>query len=195
MSAVKVEKQLHVSATPDSVWRTLIDPEAVVCCLPGAALVESSEDGLRHTGTVSVSLGPLGLTYRGTADFVQVDHATRTLEIKARGRETTGPGTVSMSLTATVSPEGTGSRVELSASMQLAGRIVALGRGMIDVVMEETLLVFAACLTRKLDTPAAEPNTAERVEAVIAVEPANPGAVGVLFRALRTWIGRRFGRR
>lgn len=194
MSTLTVTQRLHVGATPDEVWQVLTEPAAIVECLPGATLLESSEDGMRHTGTVSVNLGPLGVTYRGTVEFVDVDHAARRLRLTGRGRERTGAGTVTMSVDAAVSAAPFGSDIDLSASIQLTGRIVSLGRGVVDVVMEETLRVFAACLSQKLD--AGPPLEARPGEASLAprVVVSRAGPIGVVFRALRTWLRRRFTR-
>jgi uncharacterized protein len=194
MSALTVAKRLHVGAEPADVWKVLIQPAAIVECLPGATLLESTEDGRRHTGTVSVNLGPLGVTYRGTAEFVEVDHSARRLSLTARGREKTGAGTVSMSVDADVSAAGFGSDIDLSATIQLTGRIVSLGRGVVDVVMEETLAVFAACLSQKLD--AGPPLEAAPGEVSLAprVVTSRTDALGVLMRAVRTWLRRRFTR-
>jgi uncharacterized protein len=193
MSTVVVAKRLHVGAGPADVWKVLIQPAAIVECLPGATLLESSDDGLHHTGTVSVTLGPLGVTYRGTADFVEIDSSEHRLRLTARGRERTGAGTVAMTVDAAVLAADFGSDIDLEASVQLTGRIVSLGRGVVDVVMEETLTAFAACLSQKLDAgPELIAAPGERSLAPKLVEP-RVGPVGILLRALRTWLRRRFG--
>ena len=46
-------------------------------------------------GQVKVKLGPLSLTYKGTAKFVEKDQANHTIVIEATGKETRGAGTAS----------------------------------------------------------------------------------------------------
>jgi uncharacterized protein len=204
---VTVAKQLHVTAAPADVWAVLVQPAAIVGCLPGATLVDSTEDGLRHTGTVSVNLGPLGVTYRGTAEFVEIDHTARRLRVTARGRESAGAGTVSMLVVADVAAAGSGagSVIDLSASVQLTGRIVSLGRGVVDVVMEETLAAFSACLSQKLDAGdtghvgaggagSGEATSGDAGRALDGEAASATSAFRVLLRACRTWIRRRLAR-
>ena len=49
----------------------------------------------RSTGQVKVKLGPLSLTYKGTAKFTDKDQANHTIAIEATGKETRGAGTAS----------------------------------------------------------------------------------------------------
>ncbi len=161
MANVNVSRTVPVNAPPDTVWSYIVRPERIVGCLPGATLVSSSEDGRRHEGTVSVAVGPLAVAYKGTAEFVEVDDAARRLRVEAKGREKTGAGMVSMTMTAEVAPRDGGSEVRVDAAVQLAGRIVAFGRGMVDAVMEEVLDEFATCLSARLEGEVPQGGAAE----------------------------------
>ena len=150
MSTLNVSERFTVPASPDVVWGHLTEPASVVTCLPGATLDESSEDGRRHKGSITVKLGAFSVSYRGEAEFVTVDDEARRLEIKGKGREKTGAGAVSMTMESTVEPVPEGSEVRVDATIQLAGKIVSFGRGMVDAVAGEVLDAFATCLARKL---------------------------------------------
>lgn len=158
MSSLSIERSFSVDAPPARVWDFLKDPSLVVTCLPGAALVSSSEDGLRHEGTVTVKLGTLSVSYRGTADFVEVDDAKRRLSVRAEGREKAGAGTAQMSMTSEVHEVGDGSEVEIEARVDVTGKLVSLGRGMIGVVSEQVVSDFATNLCRRVS---AEPSVPE----------------------------------
>ena len=60
-----------IPVTIDEAWRVLLDIERVAPCMPGAAL--DTVDGDSFTGTVKVRVGPVGLTYKGEASFVETD--------------------------------------------------------------------------------------------------------------------------
>ncbi|HSM04219.1 MAG TPA: SRPBCC domain-containing protein [Longimicrobiales bacterium] len=150
MSTLNVSERFIVPASPDVVWDHLIEPAAVVTCLPGASLDGSSEDGRTHRGSIAIKLGAFSVSYRGEAEFVEVDEEARRLRIKGKGREKTGAGAVSMTMTSSVTPNEGGSEVTVDATIQLAGKIVSFGRGMVDAVAGEVLDAFASCLARKL---------------------------------------------
>jgi uncharacterized protein len=188
------------------VWTYLIQPSCVVTCLPGAALESSSEDGLRHDGNVTVKLGALSVSYRGTAEFTEVDQGARRLGVRAKGREKTGAGSADMTMVATVHATGAGtSEVELEAAVTVTGKIVTLGRGMIQVVTEQVLDEFTACLASTLaaDAARATGGTGEGAAAAganvsadarpAAPPPAPANGLAILWRALRSWLRRLLG--
>ncbi|MER6925716.1 SRPBCC family protein, partial [Streptomyces spiralis] len=74
----------------DDAWRALLDIERVAPCLPGATVEEY--DGKTVTGSVKVKLGPITVTYKGTAVFEEQDEAARRMVLVASGRETRGQG-------------------------------------------------------------------------------------------------------
>jgi carbon monoxide dehydrogenase subunit G len=200
MSSLTIDRRFSVEAPPDRVWAYLTDPSLVVTCLPGAALVSSSEDGLRHEGTVAVKLGSLGVTYRGTAEFTEVDAERRRLRLRAKGREKAGGGSADMTMTSGVIAAGTGSEVTIEASVTVTGKIVALGRGMIEVVSEQLLTDFTTCLSSRVSQPVEAESHASGAEAggtgpgsaaPAAVEPAN--ALSIFLRALWARLKRLFG--
>ena len=71
---MKLEHDFTVPAPVDEAWRALLDVEKVAPCMPGAAL--TSVDGDDFTGTVKVKVGPIQVTYKGQARFVEKDEAT-----------------------------------------------------------------------------------------------------------------------
>ncbi len=198
MANLSIERRFEVSAPPEDVWAYLTTPELVVTCLPGAELVSSSDDGRSHEGTVTVKLGAMGVSYRGTAEFVEVDASARRLQVRAKGREKTGAGSAEMTMTAQVDAKGGGtSEVSLEAGASVSGKIVTLGRGMIEVVSEQVLSEFVACLSDKLATrggPAADDDPAGQA-APASATPAPANALAILWRALRSWLRRLLGGR
>lgn len=197
MASLTISRRFEVAAPPERVWSYLTTPDLVVTCLPGAALVSSSEDGRTHEGTVAVKLGAMTVSYRGTATFEAVDAGARTLRVKGKGREKTGAGSAEMTMQATVvGKDGAASEVALEASASVSGRIVTLGRGMIEVVSEQVLSEFAACLSEKLAggnaTGGREANPPhEGPDRAGGSPPAN--ALAILWRALRSWLRRLLG--
>src|SRR5688572_7470033 len=55
-------------ASPREVWNLLSDPQAVVECVPGAALGEAHEDG-SFDGSLAVKFGPAKVTFRARIEL------------------------------------------------------------------------------------------------------------------------------
>ena len=118
-----IENEFDVAATPDEVYKLMLDPERVGTCITGAQVTGRREDG-SYDANVTVKLGPVKMTYRGTIAIVESDAAARTATMLAKGAEERGQGTAQATLHMAVTErEGGGSHVKVSADMLVTGRV------------------------------------------------------------------------
>jgi carbon monoxide dehydrogenase subunit G len=154
--AFKIEERFEVNAPVERVWRYLVDPRQVVECLPGAELTGQEDD---HTflGRVTVKVGPVTASYNGRAQLGAVDDATRTVQLTAEGKEKGGAGSAKLRMSSRVSalPNGA-SEVTVDAEVDVAGKIVQFGRGMIESVSKQLFRQFADCVRSTLAHPPAD---------------------------------------
>src|SRR5215471_2777933 len=125
---MQIENEFEVLASPERVYAFLLDVNRVVTCMPGAELSEVV-DPTTFKGRVKIKVGPITVSYNGTARIADRDDASRTATLQAEGRETTGSG--SARATARMSVENAadaGSRVGLATEIHVAGRIANFGR-------------------------------------------------------------------
>ncbi|WP_375500112.1 SRPBCC domain-containing protein [uncultured Jatrophihabitans sp.] len=129
---MKLEHSFTVPTGIDEAWRILLDIEQIGPCMPGAAI--DSVDGDDFTGTVKVKLGPIGLTYKGKASFIEKDEATHRAVIDARGRDSRGNGTAAAKVTAVLEDQGGSTLVKVDTDLDITGKPAQFGRGvMVDV--------------------------------------------------------------
>jgi len=193
---LSIIRRFEVASPAKLVWDYLTTPELVVTCLPGAALVSSAEDGRKHEGTVTVKLGAMSISYRGTAEFEELDTAACKMRVRARGREKSGSGSAEMTIHAEIAAKGpAASEVALEASVSVTGRIVTLGRGMIEIVSEQMLSDFASCLCQRLTSTHDEAGPGDGSAASSGSGAEAASALGLLWRAMRSWLARLLGRR
>lgn len=131
-----------------AAWEILLDIERVAQCLPGAAVDTVDRD--TFTGRVRVKLGPVQLTYRGTAQFVERDDTAHRAVIKATGKETKGSGTASATITTSLEREGDQTRVNVVTALTVTGKPAQFGRGVMQDVSNQLLTRFADCLAHQL---------------------------------------------
>jgi carbon monoxide dehydrogenase subunit G len=141
--AIEIKETLQVEAPRDRVWEFVIDPQRVVTCMPGAALDEVVDERT-FLGTVRVKVGAITTSYKGRVEFTEVDAQARALQMVAEGRETgggTAKGTISIRLSSLA--EGP-TELVTEASIDLTGRVMQVGRGMIQGVSHQLFKQFAA---------------------------------------------------
>ena len=89
---MQLENEFTVTAPLDQTWETLLDIERVATCLPGATIEPSEDDGV-YRGAMKMKLGPMNVSYQGTARLQDVDEDTHTASIAVQAREAKGQGT------------------------------------------------------------------------------------------------------
>jgi carbon monoxide dehydrogenase subunit G len=139
-------------------WDVLLDIERIAPCLPGAS-VESVEAN-SFAGRVRVKVGPITVTYQGTATFLQRDEQSHRVAIRADGREARGSGTAAATVEAVLHDEGDHTRVTLDTELAITGRPAQFGRGVVVDVSNKLLGMFADCLERTLAADQPSPATA-----------------------------------
>ena len=141
---MQLEHSFSVPVGIDEAWKILLDIERIGPCLPGAAI--DSVDGDDFTGTVKVKLGPINLSYKGKASFIEKDEAARRAVIDARGKDARGNGTAAAKITATLSEHDGTTTVQVNTDLDITGKPAQFGRGVMVDVGNKLLGQFADAL-------------------------------------------------
>ncbi|GGL05564.1 SRPBCC family protein [Planomonospora parontospora] len=150
--AMRFEHEFTVPVPVEQAWAVLLDVERVAPCLPGAVL--DTVEGDSFTGRLKVRVGPITVTYRGSAAFEDVDKDAHTAVLRASGKEARGSGTAAATVTARLLPEDGGTRVSVETSFNVTGRPAQFGRGVMAEVGAKLIDRFAAGLSDLLSEPA-----------------------------------------
>jgi carbon monoxide dehydrogenase subunit G len=146
---IEVNERFEVAAAPRRVWEVLADPYTVVGCVPGAAIVEETEDGAYDT-TLSVRFGPLSVGFEARTTL-ELQPETMRGWITAHGRDKQG-GTrfnASAAFGVAAQPDTGGSIVSSHGEVELSGRLASLIEGGAGAVIRRMSSDFAACLSQR----------------------------------------------
>jgi carbon monoxide dehydrogenase subunit G len=152
--SMELDNAFTVPVPPDQAWDVLLDVQRIAPCMPGATVDEV--DGDVVTGRIKVKVGPVSLTYRGTAKFTERDPDARMVVVEASGKETRGAGTASATVRASLEPSGTGTQVNMHTTMNVTGRPAQFGRGVIVEVGGKLVDQFAQNLAHLIAGDTAE---------------------------------------
>jgi uncharacterized protein len=146
------DNSFDVPLPPDQAWQTLMDIERIAPCMPGAELTEVIDDKT-FKGKVSVRLGPVALTFQGTASFEDVDNVAHTASVKAQGADAKGRGGANANVAFHLEPSDTGSTVKIHTDLQLSGSVAQYGRGagMIQDLASQIIGQFAKNLAAQIE--------------------------------------------
>ena len=165
---MELEHSFTIPVPPEQAWPVLLDVERIAPCMPGATV--DSVEGEVVKGRIKVKVGPVALTYSGTARFTERDEQTRSIKLEASGKETRGAGTASATVRSSLADEGGQTRVVVHTTMNVTGR-AQFGRGVMAEVSGRIIEKFATNLAALLaSAPAAD------AAGVAASNGSGPGA-------------------
>lgn len=181
MSNLKIEEKFTVAAPVEQVWQFLLSPELVAGCLPGAAL-RGQEGADTYLGTMKIKVGPVTSEFRGKATMSDVDAVAHRLKLSGTGDDTSGGGSARMTMELSVTAAESGSEVQVVADVEIAGKLVRFGRGMIEGVSKQLFKQFVERARERITAPpAGEPAPPTPTEAAPASEPkAEPVAAAAI---------------
>ncbi|QUC58451.1 SRPBCC family protein [Streptomyces sp. A2-16] len=166
---MELHHEFTVPVPVDEAWRVLLDIERVAPCMPGASVEDY--DGKTVTGSVKVKVGPITVTYRGSAVFEEQDETAHRMVLSASGREIRGQGTARATVTGTLTGMDGGTAVSVRTDLAVTGRPAQFGRGVLAEVGDRLIGQFAGCLAERLGESEESPETDRP-----AREPAEPDA-------------------
>lgn len=150
---MELTNEFRVGVEVPEAWKVLTDMERIAPMLPGAQLEEVEGDEYR--GVVKVKVGPISAQYKGSARFVERDEAAGRVVLSASGREIRGQGNASATVTATLTPDGGGTKVSVVTDLTVTGKVAQFGRGILADVSAKLMGQFAEALEADLAAEAA----------------------------------------
>jgi uncharacterized protein len=158
--AIELDNSFTVPVPPEQAWDVLLDVERIAPCMPGASV--TSVEGDEVTGQVKVKLGPLSLTYKGTAKFTEKNQENHTIALEASGKETRGSGTASATVQAGLKPADAEGQtlVSMHTSLNVTGRPAQFGRSLLPEVSGKLISQFAANLEALISADSTAGSTA-----------------------------------
>ncbi|MEU1618936.1 SRPBCC family protein [Streptomyces sp. NPDC005722] len=148
---MELHHEFTVPVPVAEAWPALLDIERVAPCMPGATVDEY--DGETVMGTVRVKVGPVTVTYRGTAVFEERDGTAHRVVLAARGKEVRGQGTARATVTGTLTEKDGATVVSVTTDLAVTGRPAQFGRGVMAEVGDRIIGRFADCLASRLAAP------------------------------------------
>jgi carbon monoxide dehydrogenase subunit G len=160
---MEMEHSFTVPVPEERAWEVLLDVERVAPCMPGASL--DSVEGDKISGRIKVKVGPIAMTYAGTAKFTERDENAHVIVLEASGKETRGAGTASAKVRSTLQGQDGQTHVIVNTTLNVTGRPAQFGRGVMAEVGGKLIGIFASNLADMLSAdqqPASEGSSDEQ---------------------------------
>ena len=203
---VELEKTFPMPAVPEVAWAFLQDIEGVAGCMPGAKITERI-DATHFKGTVSIRVGPAGMSFRGDIEVRELDANQCLLHLIGKGSDTTGSSGASMDLVARIEPNAADGLSQLvgRSEVTMNGKAAAFGGRMMGSVADQILKQFAGNFAAQVQARAAAARDAAStavpapVPTLAAAQPPAPANelnfFALVWAIVRDWFRGLFRRR
>jgi carbon monoxide dehydrogenase subunit G len=127
-----------VPATPEELWKTLIDVPSISSCIPGCENVEEIARLESYRATVRQKIGPFKI--EAPADII-VESVTETSHVRTRAtaRDKFTGTKIAVVLDVNVTSEGSGSKLAVDAKVEIQG---TMGLGVIKRRVDQNFEEF-----------------------------------------------------
>ena len=119
----------QMSASRDTVWTALFDPEVLKQCIQGCEALEQVSDG-EYTATVTIKIGPVKARFQGK---VSIADAVAGEQCRLIGEGSGGiAGFAKGAALVKLRDAGGGTAVDYEVELQIGGKLAQLGARMIN---------------------------------------------------------------
>jgi carbon monoxide dehydrogenase subunit G len=149
---VKFEQSIDLDADPQRVWDFVMDVPSVAKCIPGCTGVEEIGPD-KYKAVVKVKVGPIGLSLASEISIVAKDDVNKTASLLVDSADKRIGGAVKATMSMKLTPQGTGTKLDVETDANVMGRIGDFGQPVIRKKADQTLQEVAANLRSALSTP------------------------------------------
>jgi uncharacterized protein len=191
---VKLEKTFPLDAPAAVAWSLLQDLKSVAECMPGAQITERVDDK-HYKGQVSLKLGPVSATFKGTIEIQNIDADRRQLRLFGKGSDTSGTTAASMDLSASVQSTANGnSELTGVSEVTVSGKLASFGGRLMGQVSDQILKQFGANFAQRVMAQG-QGKAAEQAAAAVAAQPKEINAAAFLWQVVVGFFKSLFGGR
>jgi uncharacterized protein len=151
---MKFEHAFTVAAPIEDVWPALLDIQRSAPCMPATEVLEhGAPDAYRVR--VRLKLGPLSIAPSARLRILERDDTAHRATLSASAAEADGSGRAEARVLLGAVPAPPGTRVSISAEVELSGTAAIVGQRLAAELAPVFLRQFAANLERQIAHPSA----------------------------------------
>ena len=143
--------EVDLPKPPAKVWEVMVDIGRIAGCIPGCEQVEEQEKLKLYRAVMKQKIGPFKLEV--PAEIVVDEHTEPSLvRAHASGKDKFTGTTMNVAFNVALTPIESGSRLEVIADLQIAGRLASMGHSIIKKKAEENFAQFETRFRTELES-------------------------------------------
>ncbi|MFQ5684645.1 MAG: CoxG family protein [Candidatus Binatia bacterium] len=147
---MQFEKEIEILNSKEKVWQFLWDIDRFITCVPGCREAAVVEAGKRYTAKMVEKVGPFRLEIPMQIEVLQSEEMS-TIKAQATGSDNRIGSRIKVELEVHLKGDGANSVLSLVASVDILGKLAALGHSIIKRKAGQVMEEFAQAVKARLE--------------------------------------------
>ena len=147
---MQFEKEVEILAPKEKVWNFIWDVDRFIACVPGCREAKTIEEGKRYSATMVEKVGPFRVEFPTTIEVLEREELTR-IKAQASGADNKVGSRMKIGLDVHLREQDNKTVLSFVASVDILGKLAALGHGIIKRKADQVLDEFAQSVKKRLE--------------------------------------------
>jgi carbon monoxide dehydrogenase subunit G len=147
---LQFEKKVEIRAPREKVWNFIWDVDQFIGCVPGCKEARTVEEGKRYSATMVEKVGPFKVEFPTTIEVLEREELSR-IKAQASGADNKIGSRMKLDLEVKLREENDKTVLQFVASVDILGKLAALGHGIIKRKADQVLDEFAQAVKKRLE--------------------------------------------
>ena len=147
---LRFEKEIEIQKSRDEVWRFLWDVDRFIACIPGCKEASTVEPRKSYKAMMVEKVGPFRVEFPMQIDVIQSEEMSY-IKAQASGNDNRVGSRMKVELEVGLKEAGDKTVLSLAASVDILGKLAALGHSMIKRKADQVMDEFAQALKKRLE--------------------------------------------
>ena len=147
---MEFQKEIEIHAPKEKVWNFIWDVDRFIACVPGCKEAKTLEAGKRYSATMVEKVGPFRVEFPTTIEVLEREDLTR-IKAQASGADNKVGSRMKIGLDVHHREQDNKTMLSFVASVDILGKLAALGHGIIKRKADQVLDEFAQSVKKRLE--------------------------------------------
>jgi carbon monoxide dehydrogenase subunit G len=147
---VRFEKDIEVLNSQEKVWRFLWDVDRIIACVPGCKGAKIEEEGKIYSALMVEKVGPFRVEFPMRIEVIERKEMSY-IKAQAAGNDAKVGSRMKVDLEVHLRGDAEKSTLSLVVSVDILGKLAALGHGLIKRRADQVMQEFSVALKRRLE--------------------------------------------
>lgn len=147
---MQFQKEVEIAAPREKVWNFIWDVDRFIACVPGCKEAKTIEAGKKCAATMVEKVGPFKVEFPTSIEVLEREELTR-IKAQASGADNKIGSRMKVDLDVNLREQDGKTVLGFIASVDILGKLAALGHGIIKRKADQVLDEFAQAVKRRLE--------------------------------------------